>query len=156
MSKIYIDSTANVSPEDVNAMVLGGHGDQMIPLIGYSNVNGVPITDFLSAEKIEEIVNRTRKGGAEIVGLLKTGSAYYAPGAAVCEMVDSIVNDKKKILPCAAMLAGEYGHSDVFIGVPVKLGKVGVEEIVEVKLSAEEKEAFDKNVEHIKELLSSL
>ncbi|MDP7180665.1 MAG: malate dehydrogenase [Candidatus Woesearchaeota archaeon] len=148
----FIADEANVSVENVNAFVMGGHGDTMLPLVRYSNIAGIPISEMISSEKVEQIVERTRKGGGEIVGLLKTGSAYYAPATAVVEMVEAVLKDKKKILPCAAYLSGEYGVDELFIGVPVKLGANGVEEIIEVKLDDSEKELFDKTVSHVKEL----
>jgi malate dehydrogenase len=148
----FIADEANVSVENVNAFVMGGHGDTMVPLVRYSNIAGIPISEMISSEKVEQIVERTRKGGGEIVGLLKTGSAYYAPATAVVEMVEAVLKDKKKILPCAAYLSGEYGVDELFIGVPVKLGANGVEEIIEVKLDDSEKELFDKTVSHVKEL----
>ena len=148
----FIAAEANVSVENVNAFVMGGHGDTMVPLVRYSSIAGIPISEMISSEKVEAIVERTRKGGGEIVSLLKTGSAYYAPATAVVEMVEAVLKDKKKILPCAAYLSGEYGVNELFIGVPVKLGANGVEEIIEVKLDDSEKELFGKTVEHVKEL----
>ena len=130
------------SPEDVSAMVLGGHGDTMVPLPRYTCVSGVPITELLSAERIAELVERTRRGGAEIVALLKTGSASFAPGAAAAQMVEAILRDQKRILPCSAYLQGEYGIEGVFVGVPVRLGAQGVEEILELKLTPEELKAL--------------
>ncbi len=148
----FIAAEAGVSVENVSTLVLGGHGDQMIPLPDYATIAGIPIKQFIPQNRIDQIVQRARDGGAEIVGLLKTGSAYYAPGSSIVEMIDAILKDKKKILPCAAYLDGEYGARGVFIGVPAKLGKGGVEEIVELDLSEPEKEAFAKNVEHVKSL----
>ena len=139
--------------EDVQAYVLGGHGDTMVPLVESTNVGGIPITKLLKKEVVDSIVQRARDGGAEIVGLLKTGSAFYAPSAAVAQMVDSIILDKKRILPCAAFLKGEYGIDGLFIGVPVKLGAAGIEEIIQVQLSSEEKAALDKSAEAVKELV---
>ncbi|MFZ0644283.1 MAG: malate dehydrogenase, partial [Candidatus Acidiferrales bacterium] len=136
--------------------VLGGHGDEMVPLTRYSTVAGIPLPELLSPEKLEAIVTRTRKGGAEIVNLLKTGSAYYAPSAAVVEMVEAILHDKKKILPCAAYLEGEYGISGLFVGVPVKLGAKGIEQIIEIKLRPEEKAALDKSAGLVRELVNVL
>jgi malate dehydrogenase len=136
--------------------VLGGHGDDMVPLPRYSTVAGIPLPDLMSKEKIEAIVTRTRKGGAEIVNLLKTGSAYYAPSAAVVEMVKAILLDKKKILPCAAYLDGEYGIKGLFVGVPAKLGARGIEQIIEIKLTAEEQAALDKSAASVRELVSVL
>lgn len=140
----------------VESMVLGGHGDLMVPLIGHSKINGKPVSQVLSSDKIEALVERTRNGGAEIVGLLKTGSAFFAPGLAIIEMVESIIKDQKKILPCAVLLEGEYGHNNVFAGVPVKLGKDGAEEVVELELTEKEKTAFDSSVNHVKELIEKL
>jgi malate dehydrogenase len=136
--------------------VLGGHGDDMVPLVRYSTVAGIPLPELISKEKLEAIVTRTRKGGAEIVNLLKTGSAYYAPSAAAVEMVEAILKDKKKILPCAVYLEGEYGIKGLFVGVPVKLGAKGVEQIIEVKLSAEDKAALDKSAASVRELVNVL
>jgi len=133
-------------------MVLGGHGDTMVPLISYTTVAGIPITELLPKERIDAIVQRTRDGGAEIVKYLKTGSAYYAPSAAAVEMAEAILKDKKKILPCAAYLDGEYGISGYFIGVPCKLGAAGLEQIVEVELTPEEDAALKKSAAAVKEL----
>ena len=150
--RTFIAKELDVSVEDVDAMVLGGHGDTMVPLPRYSTVNGIPITELMAAEKIEQLVKRTRDGGAEIVNLLKTGSAYYAPSAAVVEMVESILKDRKRILPCAAYCDSEYGVGGYFVGVPVKLGKNGVEKVIELKLSDNEREMFSKSVEHVRQL----
>jgi malate dehydrogenase len=152
----FVAMELNVSVENVNSFVLGGHGDDMVPLPRYSTVAGIPLPDLLSADRIAAIVDRTRKGGAEIVNLLKTGSAYYAPSAAVVEMVEAILKDKKKILPCAAYLEGEYGVKGLYVGVPVKLGARGVEQIIEIKLTAEEKAALDKSVASVRELVGIL
>jgi malate dehydrogenase len=152
----FVAAELGVSVENVHSFVLGGHGDDMVPLPRYSTVAGIPLPDLLPKEKIEAIVSRTRKGGAEIVNLLKTGSAYYAPSAAVVEMVEAILKDKKKILPCAAYLEGEYGISGLFVGVPVKLGARGIEQIIEIKLSAEEKAALDKSSASVRELVTVL
>jgi malate dehydrogenase len=141
----------SVSVESVNALVLGGHGDSMVPLPRLTMVGGVPLTELLPSEKIDAIVKRTAGGGAEIVSLLKTGSAYYAPAASTVEMVESIVRDKKKILPCAAYLEGEYGVSGCFVGVPVKLGARGIEKIYEVKLAPHEAEALKASAGAVKE-----
>lgn len=138
----FIAEELGVHPLDVTALVLGGHGDQMVPLPRYTAVSGIPITELLSQETIERLVDRTRTGGAEIVGLLKTGSAFYAPAASVSEMVEAIVRDTKRILPCSAYLRGEYGLDDVFVGVPVKLGKDGVESVIQLTLTKEETEAL--------------
>ena len=145
-----------MSVENVHSFVLGGHGDDMVPLPRYSTVAGIPLPDLLPADKIEAIVTRTRKGGAEIVNLLKTGSAYYAPSAAVAEMVEAILKDKKKILPCAVYLEGEYGIHGLFVGVPVKLGAKGAEEIIQIKLTAEENAALQKSAASVKELVTVL
>jgi len=144
--RAFISMEINVSVENIQALVLGGHGDTMVPIARYTTVSGIPLTHFLPQEKIDAIIERTRKGGGEIVKYLKTGSAYYAPSLAVTEMVESIVKDKKKILPCAAYLEGEYGINDLYFGVPIKLGAGGVEEIIEIDLTDEEKEAI-KNSE---------
>jgi malate dehydrogenase len=152
----FVAAELGVSVENVHSFVLGGHGDDMVPLARYSTVAGIPLPELLSKEKIEAIVTRTRKGGAEIVNLLKTGSAYYAPSAAVVEMVKAILHDKKKILPCAAYLEGEYGVRGLFVGVPVKLGARGIEQIIEIKLTAEEQAAIDKSAASVRELVGVL
>ncbi|MFZ0634577.1 MAG: malate dehydrogenase [Candidatus Acidiferrales bacterium] len=152
----FVAMELGVSVENVHSFVLGGHGDDMVPLPRYSTVAGIPLPDLLSKEKIDAIVTRTRKGGAEIVNLLKTGSAYYAPSAAVVEMVRAILLDKKKILPCAAYLEGEYGIQGLFVGVPTKLGARGIEQIIEIKLTAEEKAALDKSSASVRELVTIL
>ncbi len=147
----FLAETLNISGEDIKCMVLGGHGDLMLPLPRFSSVNGVPITELLSAEKIEELAKRTRDGGAEIVALLKTGSAFYAPGAAVALMVESILRDKRRLLPCAVLPQGEYGLQDLYIGLPAILGRQGVEKIVELKLTDAELAALKKSADSIKE-----
>jgi malate dehydrogenase len=152
----FVARELGVSVENVHSFVLGGHGDDMVPLTRYSTVAGIPLPELIPAEKLEAIVTRTRKGGAEIVNLLKTGSAYYAPSAAVVEMVEAILHDKKKILPCAAYLEGEYGISGLFVGVPVKLGAKGIEQIIEIKLHPEEKAALDKSAASVRELVNVL
>jgi malate dehydrogenase len=152
----FIASELGASVEDVDAFVLGGHGDTMVPLPRYATVNGIPLPDLLAADRIEAINDRTRKGGAEIVNYYKTGSAYYAPSAAVYEMVAAILRDKKKILPCAAYLEGEYGVEGLFIGVPVKLGRGGLEEVVELELTAEERAALAESVEAVRGLIAEL
>jgi malate dehydrogenase len=152
----FLAMELNVSVRDIQAMVLGGHGDTMVPLPRYATVAGIPLPDLLSADKIEAIVERTRKGGGEIVGLLKDGSAYYAPSAAVTEMVEAMVKDNKRILPCAAWLNGEYGLNDLYMGVPVKLGKDGIEDIIEVKLDDDEKTALAESAEHVRSNLSKV
>lgn len=154
--RTFIASELNVSVENTHVFVLGGHGDTMVPLPRYSTVAGVPITELLDSKTIDRIVKRTASGGAEIVKLLGTGSAYYAPGSAIVEMVDAILKDKKKILPCAVFLQGEYGIHELFVGVPVKLGSRGVEEIVKITLSAEEQTALEKSAAAVKELVDVL
>jgi malate dehydrogenase len=151
----FLAEALGVSVESTHAFVLGGHGDTMVPLPRYSTVGGVPVTELLPKEKIDAIVRRTRDGGAEIVGLLKT-SAWYAPASAVVEMVDSVLRDKKKILPCAAYLRGEYGMKDVYLGVPVKLGRGGVEQVVEITLTDEESSALRKSADAVRELVGIL
>jgi malate dehydrogenase len=148
--RYFVAQELGVSVKDVQAMVLGSHGDQMVPLPRYTTVSGVPITELLPPETIERINDRTRKAGTEIVNLLKTGSAYYAPGAAVAEMVEAIVRDKKRLMTCSVLLKGEYGLNDVFIGVPVILGKNGVERIVELKLTEEELKALHQSAEEVR------
>ena len=150
--KTFLAEELKVSVHNMSCMVLGGHGDTMVPLLSHTTVAGIPITELLPKERIEAIVQRTRDGGAEIVKHLKTGSAYYAPSAAAVEMAEAILKDKKKILPCAAYLEGEYGISGYFIGVPCKLGAGGIEEVVEVKLTAEEDVALKKSAAAVKEL----
>ena len=153
--RAFIAMELNVSVENTHAFVLGGHGDTMVPLPRYSTVAGIPITELISKERIDAIVDRTRNGGAEIVNLLKT-SAWYAPAAATVEMVEAILKDKRKILPCAAYLNGEYGYKGLFVGVPVKLGRNGLEQIIEIKLSSDEKAALDKSAAAVKELVDKL
>ncbi|MFP5206036.1 MAG: malate dehydrogenase [Acidobacteriota bacterium] len=150
--RTFIAEELHVSVENVTAFVLGGHGDTMVPLPRYSTVAGIPITELIPVGRIEELVQRTRDGGAEIVKYLKTGSAYYAPSAATVEMVEAILKDKKKILPCAAYLDGEYGISGYYIGVPCKLGAAGLEQIVQIKLTADEDAALKKSAAAVKEL----
>ena len=154
--KTFVAMELGVSAEDVHGLVLGGHGDTMVPLPRHTSISGIPLTELLSAEKIDAIVKRTASGGAEIVGLLKTGSAYYAPAAAVVAMVESILKDKKRVQPCAALLNGEYGYKDLFIGVPVVLGKNGIERVIEMKLNADEKALLDKSAAAVKELVTAL
>ncbi len=151
--RAFIALALNVSVENTHAFVLGGHGDTMVPLPRYSTVAGIPITELLDKATVDQIVTRTANGGAEIVKLLGTGSAYYAPGSAVVEMVEAILKDKKKILPCAVYLQGEYGIRDLFVGVPVKLGARGVEDIIQIKLSPEEDAALKKSAAAVKELV---
>jgi malate dehydrogenase len=145
-----------VSMTNIHATVLGGHGDTMVPLPRYSTVAGVPITELMSPERVAAIVKRTAGGGAEIVNFLKTGSAYYAPSAAAVEMAEAIFNDRKKILPCAAYLEGEYGINGVFVGVPVVLGSGGIERIIELKLTPEESAALKKSAASVQELVGLL
>jgi malate dehydrogenase len=145
-----------VSVRDVTGFVLGGHGDTMVPVVSYSNVAGVPIRQKISDSRIEEIVQRTRDGGAEVVKLLQRGSAFYAPAAAVAEMVDSIIQDQKRVLPCAALCQGEFGIDGLFVGVPVRLGKEGVEEIVEIDLENDEKEQLARSADAVQELVGAM
>jgi malate dehydrogenase len=147
----FIAMELNVSVENIHAMVLGGHGDLMVPLPRYSTVAGVPITQLMSREQIDRIVDRTRMGGVEIVNYLKTGSAFAAPSAAIAEIVESILQDRKKIIPCAAYMEKQYGVEGIFIGVPAKIGRSGVEEIFEISLNEEERQAFLKSVERVSE-----
>ena len=153
--RAFIAMELNVSVENTHAFVLGGHGDTMVPLPRYSTVAGIPITELISKERVDAIVDRTRNGGAEIVNLLKT-SAWYAPGASTVEMVEAILKDKRKILPCAAYLQGEYGYDGLYVGVPVKLGRNGMEQIIEIKLSEEERKALDHSAGAVKELVDKL
>jgi len=154
--RAFIGAELDVSVENIHALVLGGHGDTMVPLPRFSTVSGIPITELLPAARIEELVTRTRNGGAEIVSLLKTGSAYYAPASAAVEMAESILKNKKKILPCAAYLEGEYGISGLFVGVPVKLGKNGIEQIISLNLADEEKQALMKSASAVQELVEAM
>jgi malate dehydrogenase len=154
--RAFLAEALDVSVEDIQAMVLGGHGDTMVPLISYTTVSGIPVTQLLARPALDKIVERTRNGGAEIVALLKTGSAYYAPSAAVVQMVDAIVHDKKRVLPCAAWVQGEYGISGVYLGVPCKLGRLGLERIVEVKLSADEQAALEKSAAAVRETMDAV
>ena len=149
--RTFIALELAVSVENVNAFVMGGHGDTMVPLPRYSSVAGIPITELLTQDRVNALVDRTRNGGAEIVALLKTGSAYYAPSVATLEMIESILLDKKKILPCSVLLEGEYGVPGIFAGVPVKLGARGVEQVIQVKLNDDEKTAFMRSVEAVKQ-----
>ncbi|MFO7782581.1 MAG: malate dehydrogenase [Spirochaetia bacterium] len=154
--RYFIAEKLNVLPSDVFAMVLGGHGDSMVPLPRYTSVGGFPLTELLTPEEIEQLVNRTRKGGGEIVSYLKKGSAFYAPGASVAKMVEAVVKDEKRIAAASAYLRGEYGHEGIFLGVPVLLGKHGVERIIEVELSDEEKAALDDSAKHVHEGVETL
>lgn len=151
--RTFIAEELKVSVENVTAFVLGGHGDTMVPLPRYSTVAGVPITELIAPDRLAQLVQRTRDGGAEIVKYLKTGSAYYAPSSATTEMVEAILKDKKKILPCAAYLEGEYGIRGLFVGVPVKLGAKGIEQIIQIKLRPEEQAALNKSADAVKELV---
>ena len=153
--RAFIAMELNVSVENTHAFVLGGHGDTMVPLPRYSTVAGIPITELIAKDRIDAIVDRTRNGGAEIVNLLKT-SAWYAPAASTVEMVEAILKDKRKILPCAAFLQGEYGIRGLYVGVPVKLGRNGIEQIIEIKLTNEERAALDKSASAVKELVDKL
>jgi malate dehydrogenase len=154
--RAFLAEALDVSVEDIQAMVLGGHGDTMVPLVSYTTVSGIPVTQLLDKAKLDTIVERTRNGGAEIVAFLKTGSAYYAPSAAVTQMVEAIAHDKKRILPCAAWVQGEYRVSGVYLGVPCKLGRRGLEQILEVKLSAEEQAALKKSADAVKETMGTV
>jgi malate dehydrogenase len=148
--RMFLAEAMNVSVEDIQAMVLGGHGDTMVPLISYTTVSGIPVTQLLAKDKLDAIVQRTRNGGAEIVAFLKTGSAYYAPSAAAIQMVEAIVHDKKRVLPCSVWLQGEYGLKDVYCGVPAKLGKSGLEQILEVTLTEQERTDLHKSAEAVR------
>ena len=150
--RTFIAMELEVSVENVTAFVLGGHGDTMVPLSRYSTMAGIPITELIPADRLKELETRTANGGAEIVKFLKTGSAYYAPSAAAVEMVEAILKDKKKILPCAAYLQGEYGISGLYVGVPCKLGAKGIEKIIEIKLTGQEQDALQKSADSVKEL----
>ena len=152
----FIALELNVSVEDVNAFVLGGHGDSMVPLPRYSTVAGIPITELMDKATVDRLVKRTRDGGIEIVNHLKTGSAYYAPSSATVAMVESIVKDKKRILPCSAFLTGEYGLNNTFVGVPVKLGKKGIEQIIQIKLDADEQAALGKSAADVQSSIAKL
>jgi malate dehydrogenase len=154
--RTFIARELDVSVENVTAFVLGGHGDTMVPLPRYSTVAGIPITELLPPDKVKALCDRTANGGGEIVALFKTGSAYYAPAASTVEMVEAILKDKKKILPCAAYLDGQYGVKGLYVGVPVKLGGKGVEQIIEIKLQPDEQAAFDKSVGAVRELVDKL
>jgi malate dehydrogenase len=154
--RTFLATELGVSVENIQALVLGGHGDTMVPLVRLTSVSGIPLAELLPKERIDAIVDRTRNGGAEIVKFLKTGSAYYAPASSAVEMVESILKDKKKVLPCAAYLEGEYGYNGLFVGVPVKLGASGIEKIYEVQLTAEEKTMLDKSAGAVKELIDTI
>jgi len=154
--RAFIAMELHVSVENIHAFVLGGHGDTMVPLPRYSTVAGIPITELLSPERVQALVDRTANGGAEVVALLKTGSAYYAPAASTFEMVEAILLDRKRVLPCAAYLQGEYGVDGLFVGVPVVLGAGGLERVIEIKLSDDEQAAFDKSAASVRELTTKL
>ena len=152
--RAFLADALEVSVEDIEAMVLGGHGDTMVPLISHAAVSGIPVTQLLDHATLDAIIQRTREGGAEIVEFLKTGSAFYAPSAAVTQMVEAIAQDKRRILPCAAWLEGEYGLSGMYLGVPCKLGRKGLEQIVQIELTPEERVALGKSSEHVKEMMA--
>ena len=152
----FISLAIDVSVEDIQAMVLGGHGDTMVPLISYTTVSGIPLTQMMPAEEIEKLVTRTRNGGAEIVAFLKTGSAYYAPAAGAVQMAEAIVKDKKRVLPCSAWLEGEYGMKDIFLGVPCKLGAGGLEQVIEIEMNPTERAALAKSGAAVKESIGQV
>ena len=152
----FLAMAMDVSVKDIRAMVLGGHGDTMVPLVSYTSVSGIPVTQLLDKATLDAIVQRTRDGGAEIVKYLKTGSAYYAPSAGAVQMVEAIVNDQKRILPCAAWLDGEYGMSGLYLGVPCKLGRNGLEKVIEVELTADERAALEKSAQAVREPMAAL
>ncbi len=154
--RAFIAMELGVSVDNIHAFVLGGHGDSMVPLARYSTVAGIPITELLSPERLEAIIDRTRKAGGEIVSLIKTGSAYYAPGLAVAEMVDAVLNDRHKILPCSTFLQGEYGLHDVWVGVPIQLCRKGVEKIVEIDLTGDERAALESSAASVRELIEMI
>jgi malate dehydrogenase len=154
--RAFLAEALDVSVRDIQAMVLGGHGDTMVPLISYTTVSGIPVTQLLERGKLDAIVDRTRNGGAEIVKFLKTGSAYYAPSSGAVQMAEAIVRDQKRILPCAAWLAGEYGMKDLFLGVPCKLGRRGLERVIEVQLTADERAALDKSAQAVREPMKAV
>ena len=152
----FISMELDVSIEDIQALVLGGHGDTMVPIVSTTNISGIPLTHFLDRDRIDALIERTRKGGAEIVGHLKTGSAYYAPSAAAVQMAEAIAKDKRRILPCAAYLQGEFGHDGIFLGVPCKLGRSGIQEIVEVDLTESERNELAKSAEAVRSSMKFL
>lgn len=154
--RAFLAEALDVSVRDIQAMVLGGHGDTMVPLISYTTVSGIPVTQLMARDVLDKIVDRTRNGGAEIVSFLKTGSAYYAPSAGAVQMVEAIVQDQKRILPCAAWLEGEYGMSGLFLGVPCKLGRKGLEQVIEVELTSAERVALGKSADTVREPMSKL
>ena len=151
--RTFLSDALQVSVQDIQAMVLGGHGDTMVPLISYTTVSGIPVTQLMDRAKLDAIVDRTRKGGGEIVAYLKTGSAYYAPSAAAAQMAEAMVLDRKRVLPCAAYLQGEYGIKDLYLGVPCKIGKGGLEQIIEVELTKDEQAALEKSADSVKEII---
>ncbi len=154
--RTFIAMEANVSVEDVQAMLMGGHGDEMVPLPRFSTISGIPVTEFIAEDRLNAIVDRARKGGGEMVGLLKTGSAYYAPSAATAQMVEAVLHDKKRVLPCAAYLEGEYGLNDLYFGVPVVVGAGGVEKVIELTLNDEEKALLQKSADAVRNTLNTL
>jgi malate dehydrogenase len=154
--RAFIAAELEVSVRDIRAFVLGGHGDTMVPLPRYSTVGGVPITELMTAERIEQLVDRTRNGGAEVVALLKTGSAYYAPAASIVEMVEAILRDRRRILPCAAYLRGEYGIDGLYVGVPIVLGNGGMEKVIEISLTDDERADVNRSAGAVRELLEKL
>jgi malate dehydrogenase len=154
--RAFIAEALEVSVRDIQAMVLGGHGDTMVPLISYTTVSGIPVTQLMDRSRLDAIVERTRGGGAEIVKHLKTGSAYYAPSAGAVQMAEAIVRDEKRILPCAAWLEGEYGQQGIFLGVPCKLGRRGIERVLEVELTADERAALAKSADAVREPMGSV
>jgi len=154
--RTFVSLELSCSLVDVDAMVLGGHGDSMVPLPRYTTVSGISITDLMTPEQIERLVERTRKGGAEIVGLLKNGSAFLAPGASVVKMIEAILRDKRRILPCTAYLNGEYGWKDIFLGVPVELGSEGIDKVIQLKLTPEEQTALDKSAQDVKNMIDEV
>jgi malate dehydrogenase len=154
--KAFIAMQLNVSVEDIQTLILGGHGDEMVPLLRYTTISGIPLSQLLSQETIDRVVERTRKGGGEIVNLLKMGSAFYAPSAAAIQMAETILKDKKRILPCCVYLDGEYGLRDICFGVPVKLGAKGVESIIELQLTEDEKRLVSKSSESVKKSIAEL
>ena len=154
--RAFLAEALDVSVRDIQAMVLGGHGDTMVPLVNYTTVSGIPVTQLMKREQLDQIVARTRTGGAEIVSLLKTGSAYYAPSAAAVQMAEAIVNDQKRVLPCSVWLEGEYGHKGLFLGVPCKIGRKGLEAVLEVELTTDERNALAKSAEAVLEPMKAL
>jgi malate dehydrogenase len=152
----FLAEALEISVEDIHAMVLGGHGDTMVPLVSYTTVSGIPVTQLIDRARLDAIVDRTRNGGAEIVKYLKTGSAYYAPSAAAVQMCEAIALDRKRVLPCAVWLSGEYGMNDLFLGVPCKLGRAGLEQILEVELTPDERAALEKSAGAVRELIAAI